>query len=127
MAPFFMQGESNIMQLLKVYLNLIYLFFKIIKNIHKYKSFLLRKSKHGKPANRVLGKTIQGRYMQEIKKASIMSKEDLFIYLFFEALKEEDEKLFKEELETSVILLALWHCEPIKSIEVKKEEPNKKD
>lgn len=79
----------------------------------EYNQFLLRKSDPGGGFG-ILKKPLYRRYLNEQKGSTVMSRENLFLYLSTIAFEDRiDQKEMKEEIFELLAILMTWYCEPI--------------
>jgi hypothetical protein len=101
-----------------IYIKLIFLFFKILFNINKYKYFLQKEDGIGR--SWTLYKRPIFTQKLNMKKENIPeTKAHEFIYHAFESLEAKDPETFKKEMFDNIILGIIWYS----NIE-KKEENN---
>ena len=102
------------MRILFIYLRYIVFTFVFFFKIHKYITFLKRKTRLGSPSLRSISKSVDNRVRAESRYGEHRaSREDLLIHFFIGALREKTVRGFKEELELPLLLMFIWYCEPI--------------
>tara|TARA_Y100000593_G_C4133806_1_gene248725 strand:+ start:273 stop:602 length:330 start_codon:yes stop_codon:yes gene_type:complete len=106
---------------IKLYCNLLILFFKIFFQIWNYREFLNRNSRMGTAHIGHLGRMISTRVMNEKRGKTALSREDMIFYMIIESLKEKEVSNFKTELQLPISLLVLWCCEPIPEFKAEEE------
>ena len=103
------------------YIKTLFLFIKVILNIHKYKYFLEKPDGLGKKWKLYKRPIFQKRINQKRKNIQ-ETKAHHFIYHAFESLETKSPEDFKKEMFDNIILGIMWYNTV--EIEEKQEEKN---
>ena len=96
-----------------IYVKFVWFFVVSLFTMHKYLIFLERRFTTPAGGIRRLSVIVDNRLRLEKTKGVQMKREDLILQFFLNAMKERRERNQKSELFLPILLMLLWHCEPI--------------
>tara|TARA_Y100000592_G_scaffold86475_1_gene139835 strand:- start:7333 stop:7656 length:324 start_codon:yes stop_codon:yes gene_type:complete len=107
--------------MLKIYINLFKLFFRILFSIGEWKAFLDRESAPGHGYG-LIKRPLERRIMSEKQGIQLASRETLFLYLACNVFSEKSSREeTQEELCDLISILTIWYCESNKQIPTEEE------